>query len=287
MTHKSYDFRKPGRLAGTLEQRFLGWLRAAGQLATAKAVRLFPFRLEMAPAGLEIAPPGELLAQLAESMLGYRVALSGGLANMLFVCPRQLTLALVAGLMGESLPGLPEDRELSAVESSLCDYLMQSLLAAVLQETWTGTMPLGLTVGDREPSPRWTRLFVKAEQIVQCTFAIRGLFGEQQWHWLAPYQAVQELINHAGDDVPSHIQQEAPRKLEAVIRELPVEVIVELGMAELTLSQLAELAPGDLLILNQRVSEPLTVRVDDRAKFRGWPGRLGSRQSLQIESRSE
>lgn len=164
---------------------------------------------------------------------------------------------------------------------------MQGLLAAVLQETWTGSTPLGLTVGDREPSPRWTRLFVKAEQILQCTFTMRGSFGEQDWYWLAPYHTLHEVINRAGEDEPSLIQQEAPRKLEALVRELPIEVTVELGMVELSLSQLAGLAPGDLLILNQRVSEPLSVRVDNRMKFRGWPGRVGSRQSLQIESLCE
>lgn len=80
------------------------------------------------------------------------------------------------------------------------------------------------------------------------------------------------------------IQRDAPRKLETLVRDLPVEAAVELGTVELSLAQLAALAPGDLLILNQRVCEPLTVRVDNRAKFRGWPGRVGPRQSLQIES---
>src|SRR5579883_292644 len=284
MTHKPYNFRKPDRLAGTLEQRLTVWLRAAGQLAAAKGARHFPFRIEMTPERMAIVPPAEALAQLADAMIGYRVAFTGEPANMLFVWPRPLALALVAGLMGESPTALPEDRELSSVELSLCEYLMQGLLAAVLQETWTGSTPLGLTVGDREPSPRWTRLFVKAEQILQCTFTMRGSFGEQDWYWLAPYHTLHEVINRAGEDEPSLIQQEAPRKLEALVRELPIEVTVELGMVELSLSQLAGLAPGDLLILNQRVSEPLSVRVDNRMKFRGWPGRVGSRQSLQIES---
>lgn len=287
MTHKPYNFRKPDRLAGTLEQRLTAWLRAAGQLASEKGTRLLPFRVEMALRGIEIAPPIEALSRLSEGLLGYRLAFVGELPDMLFVWPRPLALALVEGMLGETPATLPEDRELSAVELSLCEYLMQSLPAAVLQETWTGRTPLGLTVGEREPSPRWTRLFVKAEQVLQCTFTLRGSFGEQDWHWLAPYKSLHELVNRAGDDDPALMQQDAPRKLETLVRELPVEVTVDLGMVELPLSQLAGLAPGDLLILNQRVSEPLNVRVDKRTKFRGWPGRVGSRQSLQIESLSE
>lgn len=287
MTHRPYNFRKPDRLAGTLEQRLTAWLRVAGQLAAVKAARHLPFRIEMAPRGLEIASPSEALARLSDDVIGYRVAFAGEQPSMLFLWPRTLALALVAGLLGETPTALPEDRELSAVELSLFEYLMQNLPAVVLQETWTGSIPLRLTVGEREPSPRWTRLFVKAEQVLQCTLTMRGSFGEQDWYWLAPYQALLELVNHAADDEPGLIQQDAPRKLETLVRDLPIEVAVELGVAELSLAQLAGLTPGDLLILNQRVSEPLTVRVDNRAKFRGWPGRVGSRQSLQIESLCE
>lgn len=287
MTHKPYNFRKPARLAGTLETRLSAWLRAACQLAASRGAQHFPFRIEMAPRGLEIAPPTEALARLAEAMIAYRVGFAGEPASMLFAWPRQLVLALVAGLMGEAPEALPEDRELSAVEFSLSEYLMQNLVAAVFQETWTGATPLKLVLGEREPTPRWTRLFVKAEQVLQCTFTIRGSFGEQVWYWLAPYQVLHELVNRAGEDESALLQQDAPRKLEALVRDLPIEVSVELGLVELTLAQLAGLTPGDLLILSQRVSEPLNVRVDNRPKFRGWPGRIGSRQSLQIESLCE
>jgi flagellar motor switch protein FliM len=194
---------------------------------------------------------------------------------------------VVNAAMGETPTQLPEDRELTVVELSLCEYLMQNLWAAVLQETWTGTTPLTLTVESREPSPRWTRLFVKAEQLLRCTFNLRGPFGEQDWYWLVPHQALHERITRAEAADASQFPQEVARKLEALVRELPVEVTVELGMAELPISQLAALAPGDLLILNQRVGEPLQVRVDERRKFRGWPGRVGVRQSVQIESLRE
>jgi flagellar motor switch protein FliM len=287
MTLRPYNFRKPDRLAGALEQRLTSWLRAAGQMAGEKGSAFLPFRIEMTPRHLEIVPPTEALACLSDAMIGYRVALGNEPPSMLFVWPRPLALALVAGLMGETPTTLPEDRELSTVELSLCEYLMQGLPAVVLQETWTGKTPLKLTVSEHEPSPRWTRLFIQVEQVLQCIFTLRTSFGEQDWYWLAPYPTLYELINRAGEDENARATQETLRKLEALVRELPIEVSVELGTVELPLAQVADLAPGDLLILNQRVAEPLTVRVDKRAKFRGWPGRVGSRQSLQIESLCE
>ncbi len=287
MTLRAYDFRKPDRLAATLEQRLTAWMRVASKLAAEKAAKELPFRIEMTLSGVENASPIEVLSALPNPAIGYRVSIGDAPADMLFVWTRPLALTLVNAAMGETPTELPEDRELTEVELSLCEYLMQSLCAAVLHETWTAGEPLSLTVREREPSPRWTRLFVKAEQVLQCTFVLRGPFGEQEWYWLAPYQTLFERLTRAEIVEPSLRPQEAARKLEGVVRELPVEVSVDLGTIELSLAQLAALTAGDLLILKQRVGDPLTVRVDRRPKFRGWPGRVGARQSLQIESLRE
>ena len=107
------------------------------------------------------------------------------------------------------------------------------------------------------------------------------------WFWLAPLQPFNERMNRTDPATQTLLEKEMARKVEVVVRELPIEVTVDLGVVELPLSQLASLSPGDLLILNQRVSEPLIARVDGQAKFRGWPGRVGLRQSSQFASLQE
>jgi flagellar motor switch protein FliM len=72
--------------------------------------------------------------------------------------------------------------------------------------------------------------------------------------------------------------------METLVRELPVEIVVLLGSVEVSLSLLAQLRPGDVVILNQRVSEPLLATVASEKKFRVWPGRVGSQQAVRIES---
>ena len=76
-------------------------------------------------------------------------------------------------------------------------------------------------------------------------------------------------------------------RVEALVGGLPVEVVALLGTAELTLSQLAGLKAGDVVLLKQRVSEPLSAVVAGRPRFRVWPGRSGSRQACRIDSLTE
>ena len=65
---------------------------------------------------------------------------------------------------------------------------------------------------------------------------------------------------------------------------MATELTVILGTAEVPLSRLATLAEGDLLILGQRVSEPLAARIADVDKYRVWPGSMQRRQVVQIEA---
>ena len=68
------------------------------------------------------------------------------------------------------------------------------------------------------------------------------------------------------------------------MEELPLDITVVLGTVELTLGELARLMVGDVIILDQRVSDPLPAFLAGENKCRGWPGRVGSRQAFEIQS---
>src|SRR4051812_43180111 len=188
MSPKPFDFRKPPRLAGNLEQRLTAWLRLAGQLAGQRSSRYMPFALEVSVGEVEALPPEEALDRLPSPAVGFRVALGESETSSLFAWPRPLVLALVAGALGDGSGALPPDRELTVVEESLCEYLMQQLLAAVLYETWPGKTALPIVVRQREPSPRWARLFGSAERLLFCSFRLSGASGDEAWYWLLPPQ---------------------------------------------------------------------------------------------------
>ncbi len=59
---------------------------------------------------------------------------------------------------------------------------------------------------------------------------------------------------------------------------------VVLGTVELSLADLSRLSVGDVVILDQRVSEPLTAELAGQQKCAGWPGRVGTRQAFEVAS---
>jgi flagellar motor switch protein FliM len=287
MSVEAYDFRKPARLAGGLEQRLSAWLEAACALAPAQWALHLPVSLDVAFRKAETLRPADGFTQFPETTVAYTVNANAGDGVTLALLPRPFALALVGAALGGAAEEAPENRELTSVEESVCEYLIQKLLLAPLQDAWPGVHPIQLSLGTREPATRWGRLFAPDDNLIACEFAVAGPFGEQPWYWVLPNKGLpKQLIDPGG--VGAAAPQAAPDPhLQALVGGLPVEVVATLGTAELTLSQLAGLKAGDVVLLKQRVSDPLSAAVAGRSRFRVWPGRSGSRQAFRIDSLTE
>jgi len=285
MTSDLYDFRKPGKLAPELEQGLATWFRATCRVVAEHLAKEVQFEGEMAYQGSEAARAAAALARLDEASVSYRLGLGADETETLLVFPRRLTLALVSAMMGDPVAELPADRELSAVESPLFEYLVQHVILPVLLESWQDSQPPRLVLHQKEPNPKYTRMFPAGTNLVVCCFVIRGPFGEQTWEWLVPQERLTELFVGRKEPPKMTAQEAAARpKIEAFVREIPVELSVRLGNVELPLSLLAELRVGDLVVLDQKVSEPLRASVSGEERFRVWAGRVGPQQAIQVES---
>jgi flagellar motor switch protein FliM len=285
MTIAAYDFCKPGRLAGNRENRLAGWLRLGCALATRSWAKGLPFQADWTFHGTDTKRAQDTLARLTETAAAFRVSLAGGRVTTLLAMPRPLVLALASGLIGDAGKALPDDRELTVVEESLFEYFVKHHLLPPLHETWPGAEPAHLELGGTEPNPRWTRLFAADAPLVTCTFLLSGAFGVEEWFWFLPREGLQVLLDQSPPAAVTEADAVAlKQRLEARVQDLPVAITVSLGSAVVRLSQLSALRVGDLVVLDQRVSEPLTARMADEGKYRVWPGRIGSRQAFKIES---
>lgn len=77
-----------------------------------------------------------------------------------------------------------------------------------------------------------------------------------------------------------------PRMHEA-IKEVPVEVIAELGRIRVGLRELLTWRPGQLLRLSTAIDDPILIRVSGMAKFAGRPVISRGQLSVEIKGRAE
>ena len=281
MTVTPYNFQKPGPLASALDQQFAGWLKTACALATRHWIKELPAGLEVHFHSSDSERAQSALGELPDGTFGYRIALHDRLTTMV-AWPRPLILGMIGALQGASTGELPADRELTLVEESLFEFFLKDLLLPSFVETWSGRVPIRPVLGPKVDNPRWSRLYAADDSLVVTRFLMRGSFGEQAWAWLVPKKGLLESLLREADPAENAGASQQQR-LEALVRELPVDVAVTLGTVDLNLSELAHLRVGDVIVLDQPIHQPVKASVADQPKLSGWLGRLGNRQAIQIE----
>jgi flagellar motor switch protein FliM len=285
MTPDPFDFRKPP--PGVLEWQTAEWLAEAARLASITWSKLLTFQAEPSAGGVVPTTAGDGLATLPANALGFPVMSETDPGDgFLLAVPRPLVLTLLAGLMNEVVTALVPDRDLTALESSLCGFLARELFLNPMTAAWPLDDPPRWAAG-AGGLPRNVWRVAAADPAVLASFMVNTPFGELPFYLL--FMRSVRLLRLA-DPPPMKASPLVPAErqhIESLVREMTVDVDVTLGTAELTLYDLAKLRSGDVLMLRQKVSDPLTASVAGTPKFRVWPGAVGGRQAVQVHAPAE
>jgi len=277
-----YDFHKPCTLADGVEQRLSNWQHAFCPQVVDAWRKHVPADVEVTFADQRSFSMGEAAGRLSFPAVAYRIVVDEINSPTLFVIPRPVMLALVTSILGDANTTLPDDREFTDIESSLSELLFQELTDAI-SAAWPEQQPIPCRLDGVEPRPDRSRLLPHGDNVLMLRFQIGGSFGKQDSFWILPQLETEEILS--GDGEQSQKASDRSRVLlEMRAREIPVNLTVRLGDATISVSDLAHLNAGDVVVLDQRITDPLVAEVSGQAVFCGRPGRSGPRQAFQIEA---
>jgi len=85
----------------------------------------------------------------------------------------------------------------------------------------------------------------------------------------------------AGEPAPRASRAAANTAMRGHVEQMPVEARAMLS-ASLSVREVMALAPGDVVVLSQRIDEPVDLEVDGQLVFRGHPARQAGQLALQF-----
>jgi flagellar motor switch protein FliM len=284
MTPVAFDFRKPP--PGELGRQALGWLTSACRRAAAPWAKLLPYPASLSIGNVEVIAAGVALSALPEDALAVPVTSAEvGDGTALLIFRRPFLLALLAGLVGEVPTALPADREATELELSLVGYLARELFLEPLERAWpTAAVPKFQPGALQTPRLAWAGDY--AELTLFATLDATAPFGEHPVYLLIPRSGLGARLA-AADARPEPPPVAPSAQMEALVREMAVELTVVLGSAELSMRELAALRAGDVVVLHQKVDQPLDGLLAGTRKFRVWPGAVGDRAAVVIDAPAE
>ncbi|HMP80345.1 MAG TPA: FliM/FliN family flagellar motor switch protein [Pirellulaceae bacterium] len=279
-----YDFLAASRVERPLALSLRTWMARFGPIFSERWMDFAPAAIQVNPMLINAMSFEAAQSRWKQPSLGVPISIHNDTVTGLVVLRRSEFLVLVMEILRESLTERPADRELTSIETSMCNMVFQQF-AATLGEAWPDKEKMGIAVGSLERQPNHCRMFPPQKEVVVSGFEVRTscavATGPVCFDWVFGKEELKRLL---GVKDGNQFQDDGQRVALESIHGLSVELAVELGSVDLLMSELLALTAGDIVRLDQRIDVPLNVTVNRQPVMKVWPGRRGDTQSVQIES---
>jgi flagellar motor switch protein FliM len=197
-------------------------------------------------------------------------------------------------ILGRMLGGNTGDESVgSGPITEIGQSLMNVVIGYMLNDikaSWGKVVTLEPHVEDSTTNHHWVQMIMGNARVMLVTveLAIGSVTGAMSIYLpFAMLKPIADVLNpHAwivgreDNTVDNESRDIAMQSLSWV--RLPFRV--ELGSAELTIGDLANLGPGDVIRLDSAINQDLEVKISGRTRFRARPGKQGKRMAVQIVS---
>ncbi|MGH8176239.1 MAG: flagellar motor switch protein FliM, partial [Steroidobacter sp.] len=178
-----------------------------------------------------------------------------------------------------------EGREFTATENRVIHMLLKHIFAD-LKEAWSHVANLDLEYLNSEINPHFANIVSPTEIVVITSFHVELDGGGGDVHITMPYSMVEPLRELLDAGVASDRVEHDERwvlALKEEIEDAEVELSTTLGRGTITMRQLLELQPGDIIPCD--FNGRATILAEDVPIFRGAFGVSHGQQAVQIEGR--
>ena len=193
---------------------------------------------------------------------------------------------LLGGGRGAAAGDAPPDRPLTDIESRLVGR-MTNLAVAALESTWESLLPVQISLVQTESNPQLVQVVPPNEVVVLVAFELTLGEARGMMNLCLPFNTLEPVAGRFSGDAWSTYgkRSEDPREkavLDRGVSRARVPLDVTLATTTLTARDLAELAPGDVILTECDSREGLELRVGEKAAFRCRPGAWRGHKAVRV-----
>ncbi len=184
-------------------------------------------------------------------------------------------------------PFIP-DREMSDIEWRLISHITTDTLT-YLHECWKPIMDIDFHVGGRESNPMLMQIVPPNEVVILVCFELKMGDASGMLNLCIPFPVIEPKI---GDFSTIQTWFQTRRtsdaavenaKLNEGIKTAGLQAVVYIGKTKITMKDLLRLKPGDLIMTEKNVTDPLLMTIADRPKFWVYSGQHRHYKAARID----
>jgi flagellar motor switch protein FliM len=195
------------------------------------------------------------------------------------------TFIIIDRLLGGAGSGMKRTRELTTLELNLMQRVVGALLPT-WREAWLPTIHLEPAIGRTLSSTEFLQLTALNESVLVTTFQARFLNTDIEMTVCIPYAVIAPILTRVAtsENMPGHITGDATdhQRINRQMHNIPVAVAARLGSAPIPISDLSQLAVGDVIRLDVPTDGTAVVHIGERPHFIARPGLSNGNLAVQI-----
>jgi flagellar motor switch protein FliM len=286
---RRYDFRRPDKLSKeqlrTIQMLHENFARGAstelaGYLRTS---------MTMSIVSVDQVTYQEYIRSLSDPTFMYIVPIVD-VTSVIFEMSLEFVFALIDKLLGGTGKPLKEVRELTSIETTLMDRIMDIYLRHWL-EAWEPITDWNVSKPSMEYSPGFVQIMPGSDVVVVVTYEAKMGEGNTIGTICIPYMAmedfVQNLTAHRWFGVTKATPENWKEDLLEIVNDVKVEVSVVLAEDQVSIGNILSWKVGDIVPLDKPVNEEVNLLVEGVKFAKGIPGIYQRKKAILITGRNE
>lgn len=285
---RDYDFKRPERVSKdqmrALENLHEGFSRNFGA-ALSGFLRTI---MEVKVASIEQLTFSEFTHSLPNPTCFNLVSCEPLEGNMCLEISPLIIYPVIDRLLGGSNADLfiPQ-RPLTAIELRLVSKILDRAMRA-LEEAWANVLPLNFKPQESESNPALVQIVPPNEVVVVVGFELKlgGRAGTMSL--CIPYNVIEPVMDKLSNQTWAAYKRntqdnELRHRVAAHLDSARLSVNAVLADTTITLRDLANLEPGDVILTDKPASAPLTLTIEGRRKFIGHLGQFRGNRAFKVK----
>jgi flagellar motor switch protein FliM len=191
-------------------------------------------------------------------------------------------------LGGDGKQASDGSKELTDIERSVMETIFRIVLND-LQDAWSGSQDLEFQVRDTETQPQLMQILSPNEAVVAIGFEITVDGARGMMNFGVPSVVVKTMgqkLEQQWTGKRSSTEQGADRRMATLLKHVEVPMDARVSGARVSVRDLLDLSPDDVLSLGTPVAHPAKISVSGREKFAGQVVAAGLRRAVRISEPS-
>ncbi len=285
---KNYDFKRPAKFSKehlrTLEIIYEHY----GRLLSTNLPVYLRKNIQVSVASSEAVTFSEFTNALSNPVILGVVNFQPLGGTVILELATNLGFAILDRMLGGSGVPLEKSRDFSEIELIIIERIMVVCMQ-LMREPWKNVADISPVMERIETNPQFAQVIAPGDMIAIVTLNVKIGDVEGFMNICLPYFTLEDVMDKLNTKYWFSTMQENDEEnyeeyLEALIKRVEVPVKAVLGRSSVSVNDFVNLQVGDIIRLDSRIDEELSIYVGNIRKFTALPGSSKDKYAARVTS---